>query len=88
MYSNVELAWESVDHNAMQLPTRHYGRKKQFAAAGLNGLMNQANTDKARAVKRPVAAAWRFHLMLFCEEKVSPQYFHRIPATVFESYFI
>lgn len=27
--------------------------------------MNQANMDKAGAVKRPVHAAWRFHLMLF-----------------------
>lgn len=37
----------------------------------LNGLMNQVNMDKERAVKRPVHAAWRFHLMLFFEKKNS-----------------
>lgn len=31
--------------------------------------MNQVNMDKARAVKRPVHAAWRFHLMLLCSQK-------------------
>lgn len=43
-------------------------RGKAICFRRLNGLMYQANMDKAGAVKRPEHDAGRFHLMLFFEE--------------------
>lgn len=51
----------------MQLPVGHYGgKKKQFAAVKLNGLVNHASPDEARVPWGLCRAA--IHLMLLCYE--------------------